>query len=270
VTHNSSQIKALLHEHNLHLRRDLGQNFMVDANTVRKIAALAEIDTNDNVIEIGPGLGSLTLALNEYVPKIIAVEYDSGMAAALRTIFAEHNNITVIEADAMRVDWSDLVGDSTWVLVANLPYNIATPLVCDLLDEVPNIERMLILVQDEAADRFVASPGSKQYGAVSIKVAHYAEARKVAHVPRTVFIPQPNVESALVDIRRRQVIEDISTEAMFSLVKTAFGQRRKMLRRSLSSVVSSEQFEEAGIAPDRRPETVALEEWYNLTKVVSS
>lgn len=270
MTHSSSQIKALLHEHNLHLRRDLGQNFMVDANTVRKIAALAEISERDNIIEIGPGLGSLTLALNEYGAKITAVEYDSGMAAALRTVVADKPNISVVEADAMRIDWSELVGNSRWVLVANLPYNIATPLVCDLLEGVPNIARMVILVQDEAADRFVASPGSKQYGAVSIKVAHYAHAKKVAHVPRTVFLPQPNVESALVDIRRREVLADVSTEAMFMLVKTAFGQRRKMLRRSLISMVSTDQFVEAGIAPDRRPETVALDEWYRLTKVVAS
>ena len=269
MTHNSSQIKALLNEHNLHLRRDLGQNFMVDANTVRKIAALADVNERDNIIEIGPGLGSLTLALNEYNPRIVAVEYDSGMATALQDVVAGYQNVSVIQADAMRVDWNELVGDSTWVLVANLPYNIATPLICDLLDEVPNIARMVVLVQDEAADRFVAPPGSKQYGAVSIKVAHYAIAKKIAHVPRTVFLPQPNVESALVEIRRREAVCDISTDAMFSLVKTAFGQRRKMLRRSLSSMVSSEQFAEAGIAPDRRPETVTLDEWYTLTKVVS-
>lgn len=270
MTHNSSQIKALLNEHNLNLRRDLGQNFMVDTNTVRKIAALSNISHLDNVLEIGPGLGSLTLALNEYGPRIIAVEYDRGMVAALRTVVDDSPNISVVEADAMRLDWSDLVGDSMWVLVANLPYNIATPLVCDLLDEVPNIKRMVILVQDEAADRFVAPPGSKQYGAVSIKVAHYAEAKKVAHIPRTVFLPQPNVESALVEIHRKEVVTDVSTESMFALVKAAFGQRRKMLRRSLSSLVTIEQFSHAGIDPERRPETVTLDEWYALTKVVSS
>jgi len=270
VTHSRSQINALLKEHKLHLRRDLGQNFMVDANTVRRIAGLADIGSDDNVIEIGPGLGSLTLGLNEYGPRIVAVEYDTGMASALQNIVAEFDNISVVQADAMRVNWDELVDGQNWVLVANLPYNIATPLVCDLLDDVPHISRMVILVQDEAADRFVAPPGSKQYGAVSIKVAHYAHAKKIAHIPRTVFLPQPNVESALVEIRRRDVIADVPTDVMFSLVKTAFGQRRKMLRRSLSSVVTSEQFSQANIDPERRPETLSLVEWYSLTEVVSA
>ena len=270
MTHSKSQIKELLEAHDLHLRRDLGQNFMVDANTARRIAALAEVASTDNVLEIGPGLGSLTLALHEYRPRIVAIEYDRGMVTALRDVVADTDNISIIEADAMQVDWHAVVETDDWVLVANLPYNIATPLVCDLLDEVPQISRMLILVQDEAADRFVASEGSKQYGAVSIKIAHYAHAKKVAHIPRTVFMPQPNVESALVDIRRKDTVAEVNADAMFSLVRTAFGQRRKMLRRSLSAAVNAEQFASAHIDSARRPETLSLDEWYALTKAVSS
>ncbi|MGA0269211.1 MAG: 16S rRNA (adenine(1518)-N(6)/adenine(1519)-N(6))-dimethyltransferase RsmA [Ilumatobacteraceae bacterium] len=270
MTHSKSQIKELLEAHDLHLRRDLGQNFMIDANTSRRIAALAEVTSTDNVLEIGPGLGSLTLTLHEYRPRIVAIEYDRGMVAALRNVVADTDNISVIEADAMNIDWHAVVETDDWVLVANLPYNIATPLVCDLLDEVPQISRMLILVQDEAADRFVASEGSKQYGAVSIKVAHYALAKKVAHIPRTVFMPQPNVESALVDIRRKDTVAEVNVDTMFSLVRTAFGQRRKMLRRSLSAAVNPEQFASAHIDSARRPETLSLDEWYALTKAVSA
>ena len=149
MTHSKSQIKELLEAHDLHLRRGLGQNFMIDANTARRIAALADVTSTDNVLEIGPGLGSLTLALHQYRPRIVAIEYDRGMVAALRDVVADTDKISVIEADAMRVDWHAVVESDDWVLVANLPYNIATPLVCDLLDEVPQISRMLILVQDE-------------------------------------------------------------------------------------------------------------------------
>ena len=177
MTHSKSQIKELLEAHDLHLRRDLGQNFMIDANTARRIAALADVTSTDNVLEIGPGLGSLTLALHQYRPRIVAIEYDKGMVAALRDVVADTDNISVIEADAMRVDWHAVVENDDWVLVANLPYNIATPLVCDLLDEVPQISRMLILVQDEAADRFVASEDRNNTG---LSVSRF----RTTHMPR--------------------------------------------------------------------------------------
>ena len=150
------------------------------------------------------------------------------------------------------------------MLVANLPYNVATPLVADLLDGVPAIERMLVMVQREVAERLAAAPGSAAYGAVSVKVAYWADARIVGEVPATVFVPRPNVDSALVAITRRPP-PDVAAEPLFALVRAAFGQRRKMLRRSLRDVVTPEQFAAADVEPTARPEELGLEDWCRLT-----
>lgn len=205
-----------------------------------------------------------------------AVEIDPRISEVLRTELSTRStggvpdtNVTVIEADAMTLDWpATLSGGEHWTLVANLPYNVATPLVCDLLDEVPMIERMLVMVQREVADRFVADLGSKQYGAVSVKIAYWASARLVGVVPPSVFVPRPNVESALVEITRRRPPLTDPTE-LFSLVRTAFGQRRKMLRRSLAERVSPEQFAAAKISPEARPEQLDVGAWCRLAEVVS-
>ncbi len=270
MTHSRPAIRNLLDSHGLSPRRELGQNFMVDPNTVRKIAELSGVSTGDRVVEIGAGLGSLTLALVERGAHVTAIEYDTGLASALRAITAASPEVDVVEADAMQVDWSSLLNNTPHTLVANLPYNIATPLVCDILEEVPLITRLVVLVQEEAADRFVARPGSKQYGAVTLKVAHFASARKVAHVPPTVFMPRPNVESAVVDITRHVSTYSIDTEALFAIMKTAFGQRRKMLRRSLDGHVSDEAFAAAGISPEDRPERIDLQRWYRLVEAMQS
>jgi 16S rRNA (adenine1518-N6/adenine1519-N6)-dimethyltransferase len=265
--HNRGDIAELLSIHGLAPRRDLGQNFVADANTVRRIARLAEVGPGDRVVEIGAGLGSLTLALAETGAEVVAVEVDRGVVPVLRELTAEHANIRVVEADAMSLDWDDLLGPadphrSGWVLVANLPYNVATPLVCDLLDGVPQIERMLVMVQKEAAERFCASPRTPQYGAVTVKIAYWATARIAGLVPASVFVPRPNVESALADIRRRGTPAVAAPAAdVFHLVRTAFGQRRKMLRRSLAEVVPAEVFDAAGIDSSRRPEELSIEEW---------
>lgn len=265
--HSRSDIGALLDQHGLAPRRDLGQNFVVDANTVRKIARLAEVGPTDHVVEIGAGLGSLTLALAETGASITAIEVDRGIAAALRTVVAGLPNVKVVEDDALRLDWATLLGASArWVLVANLPYNVATPLVCDLLDFVPQVQRMLVMVQREVAERLCASAGTQAYGAVSVKVAYWATARIVATVPASVFVPRPKVESALADIRRRPApAVAVSPEPLFQLVRTAFGQRRKMLRRSLADVVDTGVFDVAGIDAQRRPEELDIDEWGALT-----
>lgn len=261
--HNRGEINELLARGGLAPRRDLGQNFVADANTVRRIARLAEVGPGDRVVEIGAGLGSLTLALAETGAEVTAVEVDSGVAPLLREIVAPLANVTVVEGDAMRLDWSAvLAGHDRWVLVANLPYNVATPLICDLLDGVPQIDRMLVMVQKEAAERFCAAPRTPQYGAVTVKVAFWATARIAGLVPASVFVPRPNVESALADIRRRPApAVDAPAADVFHLVRTAFGQRRKMLRRSLAGVVAPEVFEAAGIDSQRRPEELDVVEW---------
>jgi 16S rRNA (adenine1518-N6/adenine1519-N6)-dimethyltransferase len=265
--HSRSDIGALLDQHGLAPRRDLGQNFVVDANTVRKIARLAEVGPGDHVVEIGAGLGSLTLALAETGASITAIEVDHGIAAVLRTVVAGLANVKVVEDDALKLDWDTLLAASArWVLVANLPYNVATPLVCDLLDLVPRVRRMLVMVQREVAERLCAPAGTPAYGAVSVKVAYWATGRIVATVPASVFVPRPKVESALADIRRRPApAVAVAPEPLFRLVRTAFGQRRKMLRRSLVDVVDADVFDAAGIDATRRPEELDIDEWGALT-----
>ncbi len=175
MTHSRPTVRELLTSRGLAPRRDLGQNFVADPNTVRRIAHLAGVGPGDRVVEIGAGLGSLTLALAETGAAVTAVEVDHGLVGALRDVVADVPAVDVVEADAMALDWDALLGGHTgWVLVANLPYNVATPLVCDLLDGVPAIERMLVMVQREVGERLAATAGSPAYGAVSVKVAYWA------------------------------------------------------------------------------------------------
>ena len=269
MTHSRTRIHDLLGTGGLRPRRDLGQNFVADPNTVRRIAALAAVGPDDHVVEIGAGLGSLTLALAETGAAITAIEVDRGIVPALRDVVTGLDNVRVVEADATDLDWDELLdGSAHWTLVANLPYNVATPLVCDLLDDVPAIASMLVMVQREVAERMAAGPGSKHYGAVSVKVAYWAAARVVGIVPASVFVPRPNVESALVRIERRRP-PAIPPDVLFPLVRAAFGQRRKMLRKSLRDRVDAEQFEIAGLSPESRPEELGLDEWCRLAATVA-
>jgi 16S rRNA (adenine1518-N6/adenine1519-N6)-dimethyltransferase len=265
--HSRPRIRELLEERRLAPRRDLGQNFVADPNTVRRIAHLAAVGPGDHVVEVGAGLGSLTLALLETGATVTAIEVDPGLAAALRAELDGRRRITVVEADAMKLDWEAVTAGDPAVLVANLPYNVATPLVADILDEVPAITRLVVMVQREVAERLAAQPRTAAYGAVSVKVAFWASARVVASVPASVFVPRPKVESAIVEIVRRPP-PDIEPAAVFGLVRAAFNQRRKMLRRSLFGVVSAEQFAAAGIAPTARPEELDVDAWVALAREV--
>lgn len=275
MTHSRPAIRELLDVHGLGPRRDLGQNFVTDPNTVRRIADIARVGPGDHVVEIGAGLGSLTLALAETGAAVTAVEVDAGIIPVLRSIIADAgdaaDNVTVVEANAMEVDWNELLDpavDGGWTLVANLPYNVGTPLVCDVLDEVPHVTRLLVMVQREVAERFAASPGDGHYGAISVKASFWGRARIVGHVPAAVFFPKPNVESSLVEITRRTP-PDADPVALFPLVKTAFGHRRKMLRKSLSGVVAAEQFVAAEIPETARPEELGVDDWVRLTNVIA-
>jgi 16S rRNA (adenine1518-N6/adenine1519-N6)-dimethyltransferase len=272
VTLSPRQVRDLLAEHGLSPSRALGQNFVADPNTVRRIARLAEVGEGDQVVEIGPGLGSLTVALAETGARVTAVELDRHLLPALRSV-VEPLGVQVVQGDAMRLDWDDLLTSSgvpgrPWALVANLPYNVATPLVLDLLAGVPAIEHMLVMVQREVAERLAAGPGSKAYGIPSVKVAYRARAEVVGRVPRTVFIPAPRVDSALVRLRRLPSPPvDADPDRLFALVEAGFGQRRKMLRRSLAGLVDAAGFERAGVRPDARAEELDLDGWARLARL---
>jgi len=272
VTLSGADVRRLLDQHGLAPSRARGQNFVVDPNTVRRIARLAEVGRGDRVVEIGAGLGSLSLALAETGAQVTAIEIDTRLVPALRSV-VEPAGVTVVEGDALRLDWDVLLGGDGWILVANLPYNVATPLVADLLDGVPTIRRMLVMVQREVGERLAAGPGDEAYGAVSVKVAYWATAKVVGRVPPTVFHPVPKVESALVRIDRRvdpAVGPDVDPEWLFRLVRAGFGQRRKMLRRALATLVEGNAFAVAGIRPEARAEELSVVEWGRLAACTSS
>ncbi len=268
MTLNRREVRDLLVRNGLAPSRARGQHFVADANTVRRIARLAGVGPGDRVVEVGAGLGSLTLALAETGASVLALEIDHGLVPVLREV-VEPAGVVVVEADALHVDWGELLGVGPWTLVANLPYNVATPLVADLLDHVPAISRMLVMVQREVGERLVAGPGGGAYGAVSVKVSYWATATVVGRVPPSVFLPVPNVESVLVDIRRRPepaIGPDADPERLFTLVAAGFAQRRKMLRRSLAGLVPPEAFAAAGVRPEARAEELDVEDWGRLAR----
>jgi len=272
VTLSGGDVRRLLETHGLHPSRARGQNFVVDPNTVRRVARLADVGPGDRVVEIGAGLGSLTLALAETGASVTAVEIDPRLVPVLRTV-VEPVGVSVVEGDALRLDWDALLGGGTWALVANLPYNVATPLIADLLDGVPAIGRMLVMVQREVGERLAAGPGDDAYGGVSVKVAYWATARVVGRVPATVFHPVPKVESSLVRIDRRAqpaVSADVDPAWLFRLVGAGFGQRRKMLRRSLADLVPADAFGVAGIRAEARAEELSVLDWGRLAACTSS
>lgn len=247
-----------------------GQNFVVDANTVRRIANVAKLDADDVVMEVGPGLGSLTLALIEIARRVIAVEIDPKLALALPTTVAhrapeEHGRLTVVETDAARIRPEQMPEPPT-ALVANLPYNVAVPVVLHALEVFPSLEKGLVMVQAEVGDRLTAGPGSKIYGAPSVKMAWYAKARRAGSVSPNVFWPVPNVASGLVAFERIES-PDANRREVFGAVDAAFGQRRKMLRQSLKSWAGEHVdavLARAGIEPTRRGESLVIAEFIAL------
>jgi 16S rRNA (adenine1518-N6/adenine1519-N6)-dimethyltransferase len=270
-----AQIRALATRLGTRPTKTLGQNFVIDANTVRRIVRAAEVTADDVVVEVGPGLGSLTLALLPVAKAVIAVEIDAVLADALPETVAEHapsyaDRLTVVTADAMRLD--HLPPPTPTALVANLPYNVAVPVLLHLLDLLPSLTHGLVMVQAEVADRLAAGPGSKVYGVPSVKAAWYADVRKVGAVGRNVFWPAPNVDSGLVALRRRAEPETRATRAeVFAVVDAAFAQRRKTLRAALRGWAGSADAAEralraSGIDPQMRGEVLAVTDFARLAE----
>ena len=268
MTHSHRDITELLTQHGLAPRRAFGQNFVSDPNTVRRIARMANVGPNDHVVEIGAGLGSLTLALAETGARITAIEIDHGIAPVLRDVVKDLPNVSVVVGDALELDWNEIIPPgSKAVVVANLPYNVATPLVADLLDAIPQISRFVVMVQKEVALRLASSVGSSDYGAISVKVAYWATARVLGDVPPSVFIPRPKVTSSIIEITRREtpaVGPHIAPQQLFKVIRTGFGQRRKMLRLSLAAIATPENFALAGVSPEARPEELDVHQWGRL------
>ena len=278
MTLSRGDVLGLLSSNGVKPSRALGQNFVADPNTSRRVARLANVGPYDHVVEVGAGLGSLTLALAETGAAVIAVERDRWLAPIAAAMVAERapgRSVRVVEADAMVLDWEALLAPAErWTLVANLPYNIATPLVADLLDGVPKIRRMTFMVQREVGERMVAAPGQPGFGAVSVKVAYWARASLLGTVPSSVFVPQPKVGSVLVGlVRRDQPAVDpavIAPSELFAVVRAGFAHRRKMLRRALEDFhLPVAAFDEAGIDGEARAEQLSVEQWGRLSAVAS-
>jgi 16S rRNA (adenine1518-N6/adenine1519-N6)-dimethyltransferase len=264
-------VRALLAEHGLRPSRALGQNFLADPNTARRIVRVAGVEAGDRVLEIGAGLGSLTLALLERDARVLALERDRKLHTVLEQVVAGHGDVNVVSGDALDVDFAALLGSGMWGCVSNLPYNVATPVIVRLLEQAPSIESALVMVQREVAERLVAVPGSRAYGAVSVRVGYYAHAKIAGMVPRTVFVPKPKVDSALVELVRRDAppVDVPSPERLFDLVRAGFAHRRKMLRRTLPTVLGERTMSllhDAGIDPRARPESLGLVEWAALAR----
>jgi 16S rRNA (adenine1518-N6/adenine1519-N6)-dimethyltransferase len=258
-----TDVRRLVAELGLRPTKTLGQNFVVDPNTVQRIVRTAELAADDVVIEVGPGLGSLTLALLPAVARVVAVEIDPVLAGALRSTVTQRSpelvdRLEVITADAMSLE--ELPGPPPTALVANLPYNVSVPVLLRLLETLPSLRTGLVMVQAEVADRLVAGPGSRTYGSPSVKAAWWAELRRAGSVPRSVFWPVPNVDSGLVAFARREPpATEASRREVFAVIDAAFAQRRKTLRAALagwagSAAAAETALRAAGVDPSARGE----------------
>ena len=270
----AAQIRELAAQLDLKPSKSLGQNFVIDSNVCTKIVRTAGVTSDDIALEIGPGLGSLTLAMLEVAKSVIAVEIDSRLAQQLPITVARHfehpENLTVINMDALAVN--DLPVAPT-VLVANLPYNVSVPVLLHLLEKFPTLRTGVVMVQAEVADRLAAKPGGKEYGIPSVKAAWWADVKNVGTVSRSIFWPAPNVDSKLVGFTRRETAgSEESREKVFTIIDAAFAQRRKMLRSALSSLYGSSSAAEAilikaGIDPTLRGEALQVESFCKIAAV---
>jgi 16S rRNA (adenine1518-N6/adenine1519-N6)-dimethyltransferase len=268
-----AEVRTLARELDLRPTKRLGQNFVHDPNTVRRIVRAAELEASDVVLEVGPGLGSLTLALLPEVAAVRAVEIDPVLASRLPATVAERapalaDRLAVVAADAVTLRAAQLPGPPPTAIVANLPYNVAVPVVLHLLAELPSLRRGLVMVQAEVADRLAAPPGSKTYGVPSAKLAWFAAARRAGPVPRAVFWPVPGVDSGLLAFTRRTPPPG-EREAVFAVVDAAFAHRRKALRAALSGWAGGPEEAEralraAGIDPRERAERLAIGDFARL------
>jgi 16S rRNA (adenine1518-N6/adenine1519-N6)-dimethyltransferase len=272
----AAEIRRLAEELDLRPSKQRGQNFVIDGNTVRRIVRESGIGPRDVVLEVGPGLGSLTLGLLEAAERVVAVEIDPRLAARLPRTVADHapdrsDRLRVIEGDAMRI--TDLEGATPTALVANLPYNVSVPVLLHLLALVPSLRRGLVMVQAEVADRLAAPPGSRTYGVPSVKAAWYADVRRGGNVARSIFWPIPNVDSGLVGFERRDPPSTTATrEQVFAVVDAAFAQRRKTLRaalRSIGGLDTEAALERAGVDPTARGEVLDVSAYARIAEALA-
>ncbi|MFT8705141.1 16S rRNA (adenine(1518)-N(6)/adenine(1519)-N(6))-dimethyltransferase RsmA [Bifidobacterium aquikefiricola] len=275
----ASDIRRLAAQANISPTKKLGQNFVIDPGTVRRIVHEAGVQAGEHVLEIGPGLGSLTLGLLETGAVVDAIEIDAALAQNLPVTVHEFmpeasGRLTVLNKDALQVEPLDVPGladGQSFTLVANLPYNVATPVILTLLERFTSLNSLLVMVQKEVADRLVAQPGTKIYGVPSVKLAWYGQAHRAGLVGRNVFWPAPNVDSALVRFQRIPHMHDHgNATAVFAIIDAAFRQRRKTLHAALKGIVHDAAYSLSGIDPRRRGETLTVNEFDALAQAESA
>jgi 16S rRNA (adenine1518-N6/adenine1519-N6)-dimethyltransferase len=271
----ASSLRALAERHGVSPKRSLGQHFLVDPNLARAIAADAGAGPGTRVVEIGAGLGSLTRALAETGADVVAIELDRALLPALEESVGGLEHVRVVRADAMAFDWLEVLEGGSWVLAANLPYNLATPLVLETLRRAPAIRRLVVMVQREVGERLAAGPGEEGYGAPSVRVAYRAEAAIVRRVPAAVFWPRPNVESVVVALdRRERPPVGVEERALWRVVDAGFAERRKTMRNAVRRIIGGGADEadrilaRAGIEPSARAETLSLEAFVRLAEAI--
>ncbi|WP_314049818.1 16S rRNA (adenine(1518)-N(6)/adenine(1519)-N(6))-dimethyltransferase RsmA [Peptostreptococcus stomatis] len=272
----------LVKKHGFKFTKSLGQNFLIDDNIVDKIVAGAGIGPGDKIIEVGPGIGTLTREMASRAQNLMAVEIDKNLIPILEDTLEDYDNVKIVNEDIIKADIRGLIdenlGGGPVKLVANLPYYITTPIIMRFLEENINVTDIVVMVQKEVAERMNAQPGGKDFGALSVAVQYYCDTEIVAKVPRHLFVPQPNVDSIVIALRvrpeRKYKVDD--EDLYFKVVKAAFGQRRKTLLNSISSMGNlskdqvKEALEEAGIDPKRRGETLSLDEFAILSNVIGN
>lgn len=273
----AADIRTIAAQAGISPTKKFGQNFVIDPGTVRKIVRTARVNENSQVVEVGPGLGSLTLGLLETGAHVTAIEIDTPVAERLPHTIKQYmpealERFRVIEMDALKATEKNtgISTDQPLTLVANLPYNVATPIILTMLERFTTIDSFVVMVQKEVADRLSASPGNKVYGVPSVKLAWYGEAVPAGVIGRNVFWPAPHVDSALVEFHRspKPRGDEELRERVFALIDAAFSQRRKTLRAVLKKKVSDEAFEAAGIDSNRRGETLTIDEFVTLAQAI--
>jgi 16S rRNA (adenine1518-N6/adenine1519-N6)-dimethyltransferase len=275
-------IKEVMEQHKIFFQKKLGQNFLIDGNVVRNIAETAELDSNDTVVEIGPGIGTLTQELAARAKKVIAIELDRNLLPVLKENLRAYPNVQVVPGDAMRQNFNDLVTNSEGALteykiVGNLPYYITTPLIMHVLEQGFNFSVFVLMVQKEVARRIVAAPGTKDYGVLSLAVQYHTVPEMALKVPRAVFMPKPEVDSAVLKLTRRKMpaVSVADEKKLFQIIKAAFGQRRKTLLNALANAGIGPSKDElsnvisrVGLNPGRRGETLSMEEFASITNAL--
>lgn len=274
-------VREILDRHGFQFSKGLGQNFLVDGNIVKGICRAGEVTKEDYVLEIGPGFGTMTEEIALNARKVVAVELDERLLPILDDTLGGYHNIEIVHGDILKVDIEDIIeerlGGGPIKVIANLPYYVTTPIIARLIEEDLNIDTIIVMVQKEVADRIVADPGNRKYGSLSVFINFYTYPELVMDVPRTVFMPQPKVDSAVMKLKVKQELPEVDREIFFKLVRSAFGKRRKTILNSLSSGELNlkkkdirKVLEAANISPNKRAEDLKVEHFAKISKILPS